>query len=283
MWSYNDIDVYITPTENILGEVSVDTNNWTALSLYGLVRGRPKLTPSTVTANGLEIPGRDGTTYQVDSRRGNAKIEFEILIADEWVHRQLEQTKPEIAGLSVRERTDIVFSLCNLMKRVAWKCPGRDADSYFLVYKVKLTPTDGYDVAQVIKVELEVHPFEWFFEGNKPEITELKTLQVENPTPFSLCKPVYVFSGIGSITVTNTITHASGSISVTSAPSGSPQLVLDTWTEMAYIKDTDPIVNASRYISGDYTNLWIFDGETVDITHTFTNEITVYTRKGITR
>ena len=280
MWSYNDIDVYITPTENVLGEVSVDTNNWTALSLYGLVRGRPKLTPSTVTANGLEIPGRDGTTYQVDSRRGNAKIEFEILIADEWVHRQLEREKPEIAGLSVRERTDIVFSLCNLMKRVAWKCPGRDADSYFLVYKVKLTPTDGYDVAQVIKVELEVHPFEWFFEGNKPEITEVKSLTVENPIPFSVCKPVYVFKGTGSITVTNTDTGASGTVSATAYP-GNLEVVLDTWKQIAYTKENT--LNANRFLNGEYSNLWIFEGETVEITHNFTNEITVYTRKGIIR
>lgn len=280
MWSYNDIDVYITPTENVLGEVSVDTNNWTALSLYGLVRGRPKLTPSTVTANGLEIPGRDGTTYQVDSRRGNAKIEFEILIADEWVHRQLEREKPEIAGLSVRERTDIVFSLCNLMKRVAWKCPGRDADSYFLVYKVKLTPTDGYDVAQVIKVELEVHPFEWFFSGNIPEITEVKSLTVENPIPFSVCKPVYVFKGTGSITVTNTVTGASGTVSATAYP-GNLDVVLDTWKQIAYTKDN--ILNANKYLNGEYSNLWIFEGETVEITHNFTNEITVYTRKGIIR
>ena len=280
MWSYNDIDVYITPTENVLGEVSVDTNNWTALSLYGLVRGRPKLTPSTVTANGLEIPGRDGTTYQVDSRRGNAKIEFEILIADEWVHRQLELEKPEIAGLSVRERTDIVFSLCNLMKRVAWKCPGRDADSYFLVYKVKLTPTDGYDVAQVIKVELEVHPFEWFFEGNKPELTEVKSLTVENPIPLSVCKPVYVFKGTGSITVTNTVTGASGTVSATAYP-GNLDVVLDTWKQIAYTKENT--LNANRFLNGEYSNLWIFEGETVEITHNFTNEITVYTRKGIIR
>lgn len=280
MWSYNDIDVYITPTENVLGEVSVDTNNWTALSLYGLVRGRPKLTPSTVTANGLEIPGRDGTTYQVDSRRGNTKIEFEILIADEWVHRQLEREKPEIAGLSVRQRTDIVFSLCNLMKRVAWKCPGRDADSYFLVYKVKLTPTDGYDVAQVIKVELEVHPFEWFFSGNIPEITEVKSLTVENPIPFSVCKPVYVFKGTGSITVTNTTTGASGTVSATAYP-GNLEVVLDTWKQIAYTKENT--LNANRFLNGEYSNLWIFEGETVEITHNFTNEITVYTRKGIIR
>lgn len=280
MWSYNDIDVYITPTENVLGEVSVDTNNWTALSLYGLVCGRPKLTPSTVSANGLEIPGRDGTTYQVDSRRGNAKIEFEILIADEWVHHQLEQEKPEIAGLSVRQRTDIVFSLCNLMKRVAWKCPGRDADSYFLVYKVKLTPTDGYDVAQVIKVELEVHPFEWFFEGNKPELTEVKSLTVENPIPFSVCKPVYVFSGAGTITVTNTITGSTGSVTAT-AYHQNAEVVLDTWKEIAYTKTGT--YNANKYLNGEYSNLWIFEGETVNITHNFINEITVYTRKGIIR
>lgn len=280
MWSYNDIDVYITPTENVLGEVSVDSTNWTALSLYGLVRGRPKLTPSTVSANGLEIPGRDGTTYQVDSRRGNAKIEFEILIADEWVHRQLEQEKPEIAGLSVRQRTDIVFSLCNLMKRVAWKCPGRDADSYFLVYKVKLTPTDGYDVAQVIKVELEVHPFEWFFSGNIPELTEVKSLTVENPIPFSVCKPVYVFQGTGSITVTNTETGASGTVSATAYP-GNVDVVLDTWKQIAYTKENT--LNANRFLNGEYSNLWIFEGETVEITHNFTNEITVYTRKGIIR
>lgn len=276
MWSYNDIDVYISSYDNILGEVSVETSSWVALSTYGLLRGRPKLTPSTVSANGLEIPGRDGTTYQVDSRRGNAKIEFEILIADEWVHKGAQ----ELDGLSVRDRTDIVFSLCNLMKRVAWKCPGRDADSYFLVYKVKLTPTDGYDVAQVIKVELEVHPFEWFFEGNKPEITELKTLQVENPIPFSVCKPVYVFQGTGSITVTNTTTGASGTVSATAYP-GNLEVVLDTWKQIAYTKEST--LNANRFLNGEYSNLWIFEGETVNITHNFTNEITVYTRKGIIR
>lgn len=270
-WAYNDIDVYVTDTDNVLGETSVDTSNWTPLSALGTLRGRPALTPSTVSADALEIPGRDGTTYNVDARRGNAKVEFEILIADSWTHAALDMT--------VRERADCIFSLLNSMKRVAWKCPGRDADSYFLVYKTTLTVTDGDEKAYTIKASLEVHPFEWLFEGNKPELTENHVLVVRNPLPLSRCMPVVVVNGAGAITYT----PAQGTqfTCITATASSYGDIVIDSWKEMVYTKTGTR--NANRNVTGDLTNLWIYTGETITITSSFNSEITVYTRKGIIR
>lgn len=271
-WAYNEIDVYISLVDNILGEVSVDTENWAPLSDYGIIRGRPTLTPSTVEADAIQIPGRDGNTYTVDSRRGNAKVEFEILIADTWTHANSEFG-------DVRERTNLVFTYMNNAKRIAWKCPGREADSYFLIYKCGITITDAYEQAQLLKISLEVHPFEWMFEGNKPELIEQGSLTVDNPFPLSRCMPVYTFSGAGSLMINGQSLYAV----TASAISGNPTVVLDTWKEIVYYESGGEIKNANKYLTGDYTNLWIYENESVTINSSFVSNVYVYTRKGIVR
>lgn len=284
-WTYNDIDVYISSSDNILGETSVNTNSWVPLSTYGLLRSRVALTPSTVEGTAITIPSRDGKTYSTDSGRGNAKIEFEVLIADEWVHRTSETT----ASMSVRERTDMVAALLNNVRRVAYKQPGRTANSYFMVYKTTQTFQDADEKAFVIKVQMEVHPFEFYLSGNTPiTIAAGGTGSFTNLLPNSVCRPTYVIGNTGDgyidlsrepqsvaarfnrVHVRKTINQAEGN-----------ELVLDSFLQLIYSKTT--IENMNSYIDGDVQNVKFPQGMTTYINNFTLATVTVYPRGGIIR
>lgn len=264
-WAFNQIDVYLTATDNVLGETSVVNNRWVPLSTYGILRGRMALTPSTVEGNQLSIPKRDGKTYSVDSCRGNAKLEFEILIADEWAHKSLNKT--------VRERSDIVMAHLNNAKRIAYKQPGRAADSYFLIYKTTLTVTDGDEKAYTIKASMEVHPFEFLFSGNTPvTIAANSSTTVNNALPLSLCKPSFVIEGTGSVAVSGTVS------SIKEVPSGT---LLDTFTGL--VSNQNGSQNRNDYLDGDYEGLYIPQSSSVTVTNNFNHSITLYVRRGMVR
>lgn len=284
-WAYNDIDVYISSSDNILGETSVNTTSWVPLSTYGLLRSRVALTPSTVEGTSITIPGRDGKTYSTDSGRGNAKIEFEILIADEWVHRTSETT----ASMTVRERTDMVAALLNNARRVAYKQPGRTADSYFMIYKTTLTFQDADEKAFVIKVQMEVYPFEFYLSGNTPiTIAAGGTASFANPLPNSVCRPTYVIGNTGAgyidlsrepqsvatrfnrVLVRKAINQAEGN-----------ELVLDSFLQLIYSKTT--IENMNTYIDGDVQNVKFPQGMTTYINNFTLATVIVYPRGGIIR
>lgn len=287
-WAYNDIDVYVSASDNILGETSVNTNSWVPLSTYGLLRSRVALTPSTVEGNSFTIPGRDGKTYSTDSGHGNAKLEFEILIADEWVHRASETT----ANMTVRARYDMVAALLNNARRIAYKQPGRSANSYFIVYKTTLTFQDADEKAFVIKAQMEVFPFEFYLDGNVPITIKDRTkfpqdrYGFSNPLPFSDCYPtIVVGGGLGKITITPTGMpgYPGGEIQYLSEV---PQnTIIDSFLNLAYYSSGNNRTNRNMYFLGDFRKIMVCPGgcNTISIINDTTNNITFYSRRGIRR
>ena len=239
-WTYNDIDVYLSSSDNILGETSVNTTSWVPLSTYGLLRSRVALTPSTVEGTAITVPGRDGKTYSTDSGRGNAKIEFEILIADEWAHRTAEAT----ANMTVRQRADMVAALLNNVRRVAYKQPGRTADSYFMVYKTTQTFQDADEKAFVINVQMEVHPFEFYLSGNAPIVLgDHGVGTYANSFPNSECRPTYVIGNASSGIITLTKQGASSyfnyiRIRKPISQDAGNEVVLDSFLQLIYSKSS---------------------------------------------
>lgn len=271
MWAYNDIDVYLSPSDNILGETSVATQNWVPLSTYGLLRSRVALTPSTVEGNALTIPAKDGKSYSIDSGRGNAKLEFEVLIADEWVHKDLNS--------NVRTRTDMVASLLNRARRIAYKQPGRSANSYFIIYKTTLTINDADEKVSSIKAQMEVHPFEFFLSGNTAvSIAVNGTYTIDNGLPFSDCYPSVVCRGDGEVQFTaNGVTTSLWPINT--VPENT---VADAFLNMAYDKNTKD--NRNQYFNSDFKiDMRIPGGASVVVTNRMNYAITLYTRKGIVK
>lgn len=284
-WTYNDIDVYLSSSDNILGETSVNTTSWVPLSTYGLLRSRVALTPSTVEGTTITIPGRDGKTYSTDSGRGNAKIEFEVLIADEWVHRTSETT----ASMTVRERADMVAALLNNTRRVAYKQPGRTANSYFMVYKTTLTFQDADEKAFVIKAKMEVYPFEFYLSGNAPiTIAAGGTGTFANALPNSECRPTYIIGNTASgyvdlATEPQSVTARFNRIEVRKAISqeAGNELVLDSFLQLIYSKNT--IDNMNSYINGDVAGVRLPQGITTYINNFTLATVIVYPRGGIIR
>lgn len=271
-WAYNNIDVYVSLSDNILGETSVATENWVPLSSYGILRGRPALTPSSLEGDQLSIPGRDGSPYDLLSRRrGNAKIEFEILVVDTWVFADME--------LTIQDRVDIILALINGMKRVSYKMPGKEPYFYYIVYKSSATLTDADEKAATIKVQCDVHPFEYFFTGNIPiEIPASGTVQVNNSFPCSVCMPTYVVAGGGGDLYLDSNYRVSVSSSLNHAA------MLDTFTWI--VSDLSGQENLNRYFSGEYSDLHIpshSPAVRITIQSTLPSAALVYLRKGIIR
>ena len=268
-WAYNNIDVYVTDTENILGETSVA--NWVPLSNYGILRGRPDLTLSTVEGDSITIKKKDGRPMSIDSSRGNAKLSFEILVADTWVFSNSNTT--------VYDRIDILLSILNQIKRISYKEPGKDAYFYYIVYKTSLTLNDADEKAATIKVSMDIHPFEFFFVGNVP-ISVSSSETIRNLLPCSLCMPTYVFTGGGKIYLDYGYGDVRPAVEAsTDIPDGIT--VLDTFTGLVYgLANED---NRNNYMSGLYSDLWIDGNSEVTVKSTFSEPIIVYTRKGIVR
>lgn len=282
-WTYNDIDVYLSSSDNILGETSVNTTSWVPLSTYGLLRSRVALTPSTVEGTAITVPGRDGKTYSTDSGRGNAKIEFEILIADEWAHRTAEAT----ANMTVRQRADMVAALLNNVRRVAYKQPGRTADSYFMVYKTTQTFQDADEKAFVINVQMEVHPFEFYLSGNAPIVLgDHGVGTYANSFPNSECRPTYVIGNASSGIITLTKQGASSyfnyiRIRKPISQDAGNEVVLDSFLQLIYSKSS--IDNMNSYIDGDVQGVRFPQGITTTISNLSAANVTVYPRGGIVR
>ena len=280
IWSWNEIDVYVSLYDNVLGDASVATNLWVPLSNYGLLRGRVALKPSTVEGNSETIPGRDGKPYSVYSSRGNATLSFELLVADEWIptHKQLNMT--------LRQRLDTIEAYLNRARRIAYKQPGRPCISYFEVYKVKLTENDAYEEAQTLKAEIEVHPFEFYFSGNAP-ITILKNTYtiVNNALPMDECCPSFVvpqgFDGSISVSIPNVYTPSSfDEITTSGAPVST---IIDTFHGLVYAA-ADASVNINAYFDGDFKDLWLPSASGIRVTNSSTTyDIVMYTRGGIIR
>lgn len=252
-WSYNQIDMKVSRVENVLGDVSVNTALWERVSLYGLMRGRPTTTSSTIDAQQLSIPGKLGKPYSTFKGRSNATLEFEVLIVDAWPFAGSE--------LTVRGRIEYLKSLFFKAKRVAYKEPGRDWDSFFIVYNTNITEQDADEKACVLKIKMEVHPQRFNFSGNVAQsILPGWPTEVTNLSVLADCYPIYKFptgfEGTAAVSYyrigSNTI--ISKNILVTTEV----ELYIDVEKQLAYYIDSDgEYQNGGRYAQGDYRNLII--------------------------
>ena len=271
-WAYNNIDIYVTDTDDLTLDTSV--TNWVPLSNYGILRGRPSLTLSTVEGDTITIKKKDGRPLSIDSSRKNAKLEFEILVVDTWVFTDTS---------TVQDRVDILMAMLNSMKRVSYKEPGKEPYFYYVVYSKTLTLTDADEKAATIKVSLDIHPFEYFFTGNIPvQIPSGGTseqITVNNSFPCSLAKPIYILSGSGTIWVETDGANA-GVVTAEEAPSAT---VIDTFRGLAYGVENGEIVPRNRYFEGDYENLWLPKFTRPQIKHTFSQSVVIFLRKGLER
>lgn len=280
IWSWNQIDVYVSLFDNILGDASVESQYWVPLSNYGLLRGRVALKPSTVEGNSESIPGRDGKPYSVYSSRGNATLSFELLVADTWIpdHKQLNMT--------IRQRMDTIEAYLNRARRIAYRQPGREAESYFEVYKVKITEQDAYEEVGTVKAEIEVHPFEFYFSGNIP-ITVPKDgyVTINNDLPMDACHPSFVIPSnwyYGYIRI-STESYDWGEFELmTELPTGI-NAVIDSHRGLIYAAENTS-VNLNAFFDGDFKSLWLPSNAHVDVNNASDKAaITMYTRGGIIR
>lgn len=279
-WAYNQIDVYLSSSENILGETSVATNSWVPLSTYGLLRGRPAITASTVEGDSISIPGRNGKQLSVITNRSNAKLKFEILMVDAWPFAELKQQ-----NIMIRDRYNIVKSFVMDAKRVAFKAPGHVANSYYEIVNVTMTPNDADEKALSLTVEFEIIPYEYYFEGNVAiTIAANESETITNSIPFDECSPIYIM-GTATRFATAVIEISgdkSGTITYTSSTYQAPsQVTLDTDKELAYYNNNGSYINANRYFEGDYKIGRIPKNSTINIRNRSNAVMTVYTRKGI--
>lgn len=279
-WAYNDIDVYVTETDNILGETVIDSTSqnalWVSLSTYGILRGRPTLTSSTFEGDSVTIKMRDGRPMAIDKSRKNAKLEFEILVADTWVFASRTDT--------VWDRINILQSLLYSAKRISYKEPGKSNNFYYLIYNTSVTITDADKKAAAVKVSMDIHPFEFLLSGNRGlTVPSNGYLEINNLLPKSTCMPTFAVSGTGSILLLELSGQAYetiGGVSVITAPSPT---ILETFTGIAWTILDGNITNATQCFNGDYQSLWLPANRTLRVASTFESAILLYTREGIVR
>lgn len=308
-WAYNQIDAKISPRNNQLGEVNPNNGNWWTISDYGIMRGRPTLTPSSVdSGNNSAIPGRNGNPYPINKRRGNATLEFEVLVVDSWPFKNSE--------LKLYERVAQLKAIGARAKRITYKEPGRDLVynnqlqkwepsylSFFIVYNTTVTEQDADEKVSVLKFKMEVHPFKYDFEGNREILLTTPDLQNDFSAACALssCYPIYKFKlpiydqdPPHHITVT-TIDAAEQRVytnKVEIAPYTGEQnhtTYIDTEKQLVYgISETegyiDNVRSRSQYIKGDISGLYLKAGANVSISHDCTDTgqgLNVYTRSGI--
>lgn len=308
-WAYNLIDLYISDKPNQLGETQISTVLWDQISLYGLMRGRPTLTPSTNNAQKQTIPGRPGELYSVVQQRSNAKLQFEILVADAWPFAELKAGDNPWLN-NVFNRAYYIVDILNNAKRVSYKEPGKPATDYYEVISVTNEITDSDERAMLIKCTMEIYPFKFNFDGNEPiniDSGDVYEYLPINLRPYSECWPIFVSETISGsneypyLTVTNYkrefkdgawryVQKSTGSVY---APPEKREelnvelllnkLVIDTNKLQAYTSSeyTDIPVPMNKYLTGDYDSLRFMGNSYITINNTGTMSFELYTRRGI--
>lgn len=287
MWTYNQIDVYLSGEENILGETSVNTNSWVPLSIYGLLHSRPVLTPSTVEGDSISIPGKNGKRLSIINNRTNAKLKFQIIAIDAWPFAELKAQ-----GVTIRDRINYLKSYLDDAKRVSYKCPGRVPNSFFEIVKTTITNhNDADEKVQALEVEMELMPFEYYFDGNQEVTIAANSMgSLDNALPFAACDPIIIFSTSGTgDAVSGQLQWQNNGVGKVyklryynegTAPSS---VTLDVGKGLAYYTSNNTFINANRYLSGDdYDNFKVPKGTRVIIYNEFNAPMKIYTRKGLT-
>jgi hypothetical protein len=292
-WSYNQIDVRISQYENILGDTNPEAITWEALSRVSLVRGRPTITPSTIDANQLSIPGRMGKPYSLIAGRTNAVLQFELLVADAWPFEELADVE---ALNTVEKRVDYVKAKLAYAKRVCYKEPGRTWSWFFEIYKTEITENDADERACVLQIKMEVFPFKFDFTGNTGIIVNngsnynLTSLVANYP-----CNPVYMVS-MDYATANNSKIRVAGSKSGTDVWSNEVSLafsnrgtkmVIDTNKLLVYETDANQtfIFNAACFTTGNIDGLRLpkkdLSVDAIKVYNNSSNTIVIYPRSGV--
>lgn len=288
MWEgWKDIEGYLYLFDEI--PYSTDTtysfDGWIPLSKYGIMRGRPQITGSSRSGSAITIPGRNGSTYPADITRGNAKVSVEVLIANTWTHLSSEY--------KAIERADQLINMAMRTKYFAFKEPGRDLDSYFIVRNVNTTLSDADKDAQVVKIDFEVHPVRYWISGllafpigpgdngktvynsypvvNGAETewrcgTDFYTPLPGDPNPYlhyernsEIMRPVFVIENGGTVDISIYLNSESGSmqkVTEIKAKSLETFTTLDTNKCLAWTYLNNVVTNMNTKFSGDYTLLW---------------------------
>lgn len=261
-WAFNELDVFMSDTDVDFENHS--TTGWFNVSDYGTVRSRPTITSSTFSGSSINIPGKNGLDYESFDKRGNAKIEFEILIAEDWPHARL-YNPPK----SVWDRIDVLLARLYTAKVISYQEPGKEATFFYKVKRLTATITDAYAEAATIKATAEVTPFRYDFSGWAP--TQLQNGSVfQNKYAGMPCAPALFISGTGAIAVYNSISKEVGVIA--SANDTNDAIVIDSEKMLAYFESD--MSNANAYLEGNYDVLRV-NGHYMD-------EVLVFQYEGLT-
>ena len=303
-WAYNQIDVRISQYENVLGDVDPTVIPpsgvplWEALSTYGLVRGRPTITPSSIDASQLSIPGRMGKPYSLIAGRTNAIFSFELLVADAWPFEEISQQEEFD---TVEKRAEYLKAKLMYAKRVCFKEPGRNWDWFFEIYKVDVTESDADEKVSILQVKMEVYPFKFDFSGNEAvSVSANSNYNFTNLVTYYPCNPVFV------ITTNNTATAPNNQLVIAGEKSGIEQwrryveisardstdhtrypiMVIDSNRLLVYGTDANysTIANFTKYTKGNIDNLRVPKLDTsisaIKFYNKSSNAVTVYPRSG---
>lgn len=290
-WAYNQIDVYFLTQDLPLGvsRINLDdntdpTNNplWIPASRYGILRGRPTLTPSQLNSgNTVSIPGRDGVIYPSMSTRGNAKLQFDVLIENSWVHNTEDDG-------SVAKRMDIMMALIRDAKCISYKMPGVPATFYLIpTKKAEGTITNADENCGIVQAQIEVFPRKMWFAGNYTnQISSGNPLISESHYPDGIAKPTFRFSGNNQVTGAIYLAYVDDyNNSVTEQvyfEDVYPGTVLDTSKCLAYnIHGSGQRDNVNSSFVGDYTKLWIPKNRQYTIATSINDILEVYTKEGV--
>lgn len=322
MWEgWKNIDCYLylgsmipRTTESTYDFLS---NGWIPLSNYGIMRGRPQITGSSRNGSSITIPGRNGTIYDANTARNNAKVSIELLVANVWTHKD--------ADVLAIDRADQLMVLAQSAKYFAYKEPGRDLDSYFIVRDTKITITDANENAQTVKIEFEVCPVRYWISGLIGHVvnTEGVTIYnnflkngeflcgIEKPNAWSdihygrnsePIRPVFdPLQGTGTMSIYLDNPANPGAwgtrvefIKGTNVPGVPTGTILDTDKCLAYAMDDHGVYtnendhfgpgedDSGKTYTGDYTNFWVPVGRAARVHVNFqSSTVYIYTNEGM--
>ena len=293
-WHYNDLDVYVSAVSDVLDETSYETENWFRVSQLGLIRSRPTITRSTNSTQKQQIPGTIGELRSTVEQRSNAKIQFEILVADAWPFASLKTSQNTLLQ-TVLNRALYLEQVLNQAKRVAIKEQGHPTKEYYDVVDVAVEFNDADEKASVLKCTMEVYPFIYDFSTNaKIVIPALGSQTVYNTLPYSECSPLYLLYGIGSELANKSVhvTCSRNNIEISnytlqikpSIPSTVTGMVIDTKKMQAYDQltlQTGNVTPLNRYCIGDYDKLRLPANSTAVIENLTSAPLHFYMRRGM--
>ena len=299
-WTFHDTDFYVSTEANKLGETTISTDSWFAVSTYGLMRGRPTITPSTDNSNKITLAGRPGEYRSTVKQRSNAQIAIEVLIADAWPHAPLKAIDNPYIN-NVYERAMFVMSILQDAKRVSYKENGKPANDYYEVISAKCEIQDADEKAAVVKCTYEVFPFRYFLDGNQAVVIPANGSLINqdfNLRPCSEAWPIFVFGPYANSYVTqlrvychdesiiaselsnkgNTVTTVSERILTFGPLVTGKTLTIDTGKLQSYINAQTP---ANKFLSGDYDAVRFEANKLVSIGNNSPVQLKVYSRRGM--